>query len=342
MQLDLWQQPPPPARPRDARTTARNGTLRTQAEPSLTAAHTEAERLVQSAHRTRTRRAYQTDWKAFEDWCAQHGLAAMPASVETLCGYLAALKLRGYRYSTIRRKRLAIGLAHGYAGLPRPERDPRVRALELCIAKEVGVREVGADPLLAEDIPRLVATLDDSARGNRARALFTLAFAGGFRSSELVALDHAHLTFTENGVRVHIARSKEDPLGRGRDTNIPRGYNPATCPVRALERWLAHVGEGRGPVFRELRGNTITAERMSTRAVSRAVQRATSAIGLTSTQAGFSSHSFRKGLITEAEARGFSPAEIANHCRYAREQSIARYLVRDRVAARRNIADGML
>jgi integrase len=266
----------------------------------------------------------------------------LPSNVDTLCEYLAYLGLVKRKVSTIRRKRLAIGLAHAHAGFPRIDRDIRVRTIELGLARKYGSREVGADPLLAEDVLKLVRTLDDSPRGDRDRAIFTLAFAGAFRSSELVALEREHITFTDTGATVFVARSKEDQLGRGKKTDICLGARPETCPVRALERWLARVGQGEGPVFRVMHGQVIDNERMSTRAISRAVQRAVAIAGLRSTERGFSSHSFRKGFITTADARGESDSAIAAHCRYESVLSLGRYIMRGHVPQRRNIAEGML
>lgn len=342
MQLDLWQHTVSVPVPRPTRRSkARDDLVDLRTARSLEEAHAEAERLAAMAYTAGTKKAYQANWDAFADWCATHGLVSMPATVDTLCDYLAHLKLVGHRYSTIQAKKTAIGLAHAHAGLARPDLDVRVRTLELSIAKAIGAREIGADPVLAADMVRLVRTLDHSPRGDRARAIFTLCFAGGFRSSELVALERAQLTFASDGLRVLVARSKEDQRGRGHVTHIPFGDNPETCPVRALNAWLARVGGSSGPVFREMRGTLITEQRMSTRAISRAVQRAADAVGLQSTERGFSSHSFRKGLITSAEASGRSLSEIAEHCR-CKTASLERYIFRQRTPGRRSVVAGML
>lgn len=112
-------------------------------------------------------------------------------------------------------------------------------------------------------------------------------------------------------------RASTSTHGYVKKTDICFGTRPETCPVRALERWLARVGEGEGPLFRVMHGQVIDNERMSTRAISHAVQRAVATAGLRSTEPGFSSHSFRKGFITTADARGKSDSAIAAHCRYA-------------------------
>src|SRR3954452_9925731 len=67
---------------------------------------------TEAAHAENTRRAYRSDWAAFEAWCTERGETAMPASSSTLARYLAFLADAGKKASTIRRARVAVGLAH--------------------------------------------------------------------------------------------------------------------------------------------------------------------------------------------------------------------------------------
>ncbi len=70
-----------------------------------------------------------------------------------------------------------------------------------------------------------------------------------------------------------LPRSKEDQLGKGRTTKFAARANPALCPLRALEQWLALSSDSSSPLFRVVHGGRIGCERIHTRAVSRAVQR---------------------------------------------------------------------
>ena len=88
--------------------------------------------------------------------------------------------------------------------------------------------------------------------GLRDRALITLGFAGGFRRSELVALNCADLTFVSEGLEAFVRRSKTDQEGAGLMKVIAYGSDPATCPVRSLQDWLELAGIGEGPVFRPI------------------------------------------------------------------------------------------
>jgi integrase len=277
---------------------------------------------TEAAHAENTRRAYRSDWAAFETWCSEHGEVAMPASSSTLARYLAFLADSGKKASTIRRARVAVGLAHGWAGAARPDKDVTIRTVERGIARTHGAREEGAEALLASDLPKLAKAFRGGPHDDRDRAVILLGFAGAFRASELVGLNIEQLEFNANGLRVFVARSKEDQTGKGAFVDVPPGTNEATCPLRAVSAWLARVGRPTGPLFRVVRGSVIEHDRMHVGAVSRAVQRACARAGLVG---GFSAHSLRVGLATSARIAGASAEAIQRHGRWLHRRSVERY-----------------
>jgi integrase len=97
-----------------------------------------------------------------------------------------------------------------------------------------------------------VRGLPESPRGLRDRALLLIGFAGGFRRSELAALDFADVEDSEDGLKILIRRSKADQEGAGRRLGIPFGSDPRTCPVRAYRKWIAAAGITKGPIFSPL------------------------------------------------------------------------------------------
>jgi integrase len=64
--------------------------------------------------------------------------------------------------------------------------------------------------------------------------MLLLGFAGGFRPSELVALDVTDIDVTDQRLRIRVRRPSSDPWSFGRELEIPRGEHPETCPVRTL------------------------------------------------------------------------------------------------------------
>jgi integrase len=80
--------------------------------------------------------------------------------------------------------------------------------------------------------------------GCRDRALLLLGFAGALRRSELVGLDVTDISGGTDGLTVRLRHSKSDQEGAGRTVGIPFGLNPATCPIRPVDR-QGHVGPSR-------------------------------------------------------------------------------------------------
>jgi integrase len=298
-----------------------------------------ATRFVRDARADNTRRAYGHDWRAFEAWCAQHQLAALPTTPDVLALYLTHLAELGRRPSTIRRARVAIGLEHGLRGEERPDQHAGIRQLERGIGRTLGAREDGAPPLLAEQLAQVVKTLGKSPRDVRDRALLLVGFAGAFRRGELAAFNITDVRFTGEGLELLVRRSKEDQLGKGETTVIPYGTSPATCPVRALEAWIGRVGRPSGPLFRVVSGGAIEHARISERCVSRAVQRA---VARASLEGHYSAHSLRCGLATTAYAHGVSEREIQLQGRWRDPRSVQRYVRLEHVPGRRNAAAGLL
>jgi site-specific recombinase XerD len=289
---------------------------------------------LDNAGNPHTRRAYERDMRAFSAWCAERSLPALPATTDTLALYLTELLEGGRKVSTVRRARVAIGLAHAATGLSRPDRDVRIRRLERGMARVHGSKEEGAPPLLHEHIVQITQNLRRCARADRDRVLLLVGFWGALRSSELAALQVEDLTLRADQLLVRLRRSKEDPLGRGAVVTIAAHADPGQCALRAVEAWLARLAERSGSLLRIVRGERIAAGGMKTRALSRIIHRLAVEVSLGDH---FSSHSLRAGLATSAYARGVPEREIQAHGRWKDRRSLDRYIRPIALAARPNV-----
>jgi integrase len=315
------------------------------AEPlaELQAQFGEQARAYRDAGRTAgTRRAYDAAFALFRAWCGSHQAEPLPADPRTVAFYLADAARR-YRASTLDLHLAAIAHAHRAAGLPVPTTHQAVREVRTGIRRTHGAPARGKAALLTEDLRRLLGLLDGSPVGLRDRALLLLGFAGAFRRSELVGLDVEDLEFTPRGIRVQLRRSKTDQEALGRPVGVPYGATAETCPVRAVEAWLAHVravlpGYDRGPLFLRLdAGGRVRLGRLSDRGVARVVQRWARRAGLH--PARFAGHSLRAGLATSAAARGVPERAIMAQTGHRNLAMVRRYirdgeLFRDDNAAR--------
>jgi integrase len=171
----------------------------------------------------------------------------------------------------------------------------------------------------------MLQALPDTLAGCRDRALLLLGFAGGFRRSELAALDVGDVLATDDGLVMKLRRSKTDPEGQGRDVGIPYGSNPSTCPVRALNAWKNAAGTADGPLFRGVdRHGRVGSLRLHKDSVGLIVKRAAQAAGLD--PARYAGHSLRAGLATQSYLNGAGELAIMRQTGHRSLQMVRRYI----------------
>ncbi len=268
-----------------------------------------------------TRRAYRAGWQDFSSWCTETELEPLPASPDTVALFLTARSSQ--TVSTLRVKLAAIQAAHKTAGHHLDTSHPVIDRVWAGIRRTNGVAQQGAAPVLGADIRAMVAGLGGSMIDTRDRALLLIAFAGGFRRSELVALDVQDLSFSEQGVAITLRRSKTDQEGTGQVKAICHGNNPGSCPVAALQRWLEVAGISEGPIFRRVDRHGNVLGRLSGQSVSLIVKNRAAAAGLDTAK--LSGHSLRAGLVTTAHLAGASDQAIMRQTGHKKVETLHRY-----------------
>jgi integrase len=232
--------------------------------------------------------------------------------------------------STIRRRMAAITNAHKEAGLPNSPASPRqhyvVREVLAGIKRSLGTAQHGVDPLLADDIRKIVAAVPGNLLGLRDRALMLIGFSGAFRRSELASgLEVEDLTFSATGLYIRVCRSKTDQEGQGRSVAIPFGESPETCPVRALRAWLDEARITAGQVFRAVnRHGYVAAHVLSSRSVAKILKRAATRAGINA--ASIAGHSLRAGMVTQAALNGADERDIAKTTGHHSVTMVRRYI----------------
>jgi integrase len=278
------------------------------------------EAFIQAGIAPATRRAYRSDLDHFLAWGG-----AMPATDAQIAAYVAA-HAATLKVATLTRRLAAISVAHEAQGYASPVRSPLVRATMRGIRRERGVAQRQAKPLLREDLFAVLAAMGDGLKDARDRALLLIGFAGGFRRSELCAINCINLERVRQGLIVTLPRSKTDQDGEGRKIGIPFGRTK-WCPVHALDHWLDRAGIVEGPIFRRVdRHGRVFAESLSPEAVCMIVRERVAAAGYDSRP--FSGHSLRAGLATSAAQAGVPTWKIRAQTGHASDAMLARY-VRD-------------
>jgi integrase len=254
------------------------------------------------------------DLASFQAWCARRGFGAMPAAPETVGAYLAAAG-EGYALSTLRRRVAAIARACGVAGHPLDTRHPAIRETLRGIARTAPARRAAA--LTTTEVRKLSRACGTGLGGTRDRALFLIGFSGALRHSELIGLDVGHVSWTTDGLTLLIERSKTNAEGQGAEIAVPRGRAPATCPVAALQGWLAAADIAAGPIFRKVNcGGGVEAARLTPDAVRQILMTRAAKAGIRGTLSEpITPHGLRAGFVTTAYRNGVPDEEIMGHMR---------------------------
>ncbi|MGN6107752.1 MAG: site-specific integrase [Kofleriaceae bacterium] len=296
--------------------------------PSLTELNVDAAAFAEAGTSPATRRAYHVEWVKFHAWCDRHGRRLLPTEPADLARYITELAKNGSAVATIEKSLAAISRANTMQGYPSPRHDPIVRDVRRGIRREMGRPARQKAPIRVAALRMMVATFKpDTLDGLRNRAILLVGWAGAMRRSEIVGITIAQIEWQEEGVVITLGRSKTDQEGKGQIVAIARGKRPETCPVRALQLWIAAAKIMSGPVFRALgRSNVVSAEAIGPREVARIVKLAAARAGLD--PKAVAGHSLRSGHATEASRQGRSDKDIQAQLRHAKMETTQRYIRR--------------
>ncbi len=271
---------------------------------------------VAAALADNSRRAYKGDLQDFLQWGG-----VVPCSPEMLARYIAD-RAGTHNPHTITRRVVGISRAHTSQGLPDPAKTDLVRVVLRGVRKTHGKPQRQAAPLLKQDLLALLPLMTGT-KGIRDRALILLGFAAALRRSELVALDYTAVQFVNEGLIVHIQKSKTDQEGEGRTVAVPHGRT-AACPVKAVQHWLEQAQISSGPIFRSVSKAGVIGDRLTAQSVALVVKHYVQAAGLPSSE--FSGHSLRAGLVTSAAQAGVSMLKLKEQTGHRSDAMLYRYI----------------
>lgn len=272
-----------------------------------------------------TFRAYKTAWKLFLEWCKQHGKVSLPAAPETVELYITDLAIKGQKVSTINKKMVAISKVHQFAGYDSPTWDQGVKATWKGIQRDIGLYQKGKEPLLIEDLKRMVILQPETLMGIRNRALLVLGFSAALRRSEIANIEVQHIQFVHEGIKLFLPKRKSDQAKEGTIIGLPFGSNPLTCPVRTIQKWLNAAGHQEGPLFRSIdRHGNLGENKMSGNGIALVVKRCCEEAGLDPVK--FGAHSLRSGFATTAAAAGKSEKAIMSQTGHRTTTSLHKYI----------------
>ena len=187
----------------------------------------------------------------------------------------------------------------------------------LGIKRKKGCVQKAKKPILINDLKAIINTINQleikEIRKLRDKALILIGFAGGFRRSELVALDYEDIEFVREGVKIFVKRSKTDQSGEGMTKAIPSFDNTFYCPVVHLQNWTYELKDKKGKIFP-----------ISDKSVALIIKKYANLAGLDGNK--YAGHSLRSGFATATAESGAEERNIMSMTGHKTTQMVRRYI----------------
>ena len=295
--------------------TRNNSTL---ADANLSAQH---RAFLAAATSDNTRRAYRSAVRHFQAWGG-----ALPCDEAMVIRYLLAYA-PSLNPRTLALRLTALSQWHLHQGFADPASTPTVRKTLAGIARTHGKPKKKAKALPVEDLERIVAHLDGvgTLKARRDSALLQIGYFGGYRRSEIVTLDVAHVAWEPEGIIITLPRSKTDQQGEGIVKAIPYGGG-ACCPATALRAWLDAAGIVSGPLFRQIsKWGEVGGDALHAASVNGILETCAKMAALNYVPH-LSSHSLRRGMATSAHRAGADFLDIKRQGGWRHDGTVQGYI----------------
>jgi site-specific recombinase XerD len=266
-----------------------------------------------------TVRAYRADWVDFQRWCANSGVACLPATPAMVTAYVTDLA-GSRRWSTVVRRLAAIAAVHREHGWDSPTGDLGVRVRAAAVRHQLAGRPTPTDGLDVGQLERVVVVLPSAPQGVRDRAMLLVGYGAALRRAELVGLDVDSVS--DNGRGLTIAATN-------RRVFVPYGSSPGLCSATAWHACSALLDDDAGPAFRPVdRFGRVGPGRLSPQGVTLAVKRATGRAGLDPARS--AAGSLRRGMVGAATSFGGTDRAIMAHTGHRTRALVRSYMRAER------------
>ena len=263
-----------------------------------------------------TLRAYESDYKDFSVFCLKNNFSSMPADPKIISLYLTHLSQTS-KFSTLKRRIASISVIHKLKDHYIDTKHPIIRENLLGIKRLKGSNQKAKKPILINDLKQIIDVITKHSikeiRKTRDKALILIGFAGGFRRSELVALEIDDIEFVREGVKIFVKRSKTDQSGEGMIKAIPSFNSTLYCPVLHLQDWMAKGKSINKKIFP-----------ISDKSVALIIKKYANLAGLDGNK--YAGHSLRSGFATSTAESGAEERNIMAMTGHKTTQMVRRYI----------------
>jgi integrase len=252
-----------------------------------------------------------------------------PASRNDLIDWIDMMVARDNGINTIKTNLNAIRFFHNCLDMECPINHDVISA-KLAGVVKLQHREIRqAHALSLQEVERMVKTCDERGRdgkvkekGTRDRVLILTGYFGAFRRSELLGIDMADITFSNEGMTINIPVAK---TGINQKVSLPCRADDL-CPCRAVQELMSILRRDmitEGKLFRSINRWEKWGDSFSDTGMVNMLKTRAEACDIDPTL--ISGHSLRRGIATELLNSGKDSLKVARHGRWSRVDTVARY-----------------
>ena len=284
---------------------------------------------LQNSKANNTVKAYKSDFRDFDLFCAQNGFKSLPSDAKIVALYLTHLSTKDAKISTLKRRLVSIGVIHKLKGHYLDTKHPIIIENIMGIKRRKGSIQKGKKPLLINNLKLIINVIDKSEyediKKYRDRSIILIGFSGGFRRNEIVSLDYDDLDFVSEGLKINLKRSKTDQFGEGLVKGLPYFDNSQYCPVLSIKKWIEKSNIKSGPLFRRFsKSSKILEKRLTDQTVALLIKKYLNLAGIDNKN--YSGHSLRSGFATSAAESGVEERSIMAMTGHKSTEMVRRYI----------------
>ena len=244
-----------------------------------------------------TIRAYRSDLIQYQTWCLENGLAAIPATADTMSMYVDYLSGNN-ESATIHRRINSLGTVLKLSKNYDPTKQPEVVLALKRMHRKIGRAQDQATPLTKTLLNQLLASCDNSVMGIRNQVLLSLGYETMRRRSELCAFKFEDICQAPNGKpAIRLNFSKTDQFGTGKILPISQEL------FDLLEKWRSMMSD-EGYILRSISRHGHFGENLHPASVSTLLNALQKDLKMDADEQPLSGHSFRVGAALDLLEQG--------------------------------------
>ncbi|MDB2654342.1 tyrosine-type recombinase/integrase [Luminiphilus sp.] len=246
-----------------------------------------------------TLRAYRSDFRQYEYWCAIKKQPSLPATADLIAEYVDFMATEN-KSATIRRRINSLGTIFRLSKHPDPTKEPEVVLALKRMHRKIGRHQEQAAPLTRDILDQLLEQCGNDRKGQRDRVLLLLGYETMRRRSELCNFRFEDLTrIPGRGHAIRLMRSKTDQEGASKIIPI------STSLHSLLTEWQDKY-RLEGVILRSVDRHGNIGDRLNSGSMGTILNRLKASLGSEVSNCRFSGHSFRVGAAIDLLEAGAS------------------------------------